>query len=471
MIRTLRNIVLGGPALAAMVVGVLACVWTIWWSAPQSPVEIVRMTDPRAEESDFGPSIPAPRGFICGNGVDFSRLMELPDTTWTISQESTGALKISEAGTHRLNQTLPPADYRWIAGSKFGRRLAAQNGDFFQVWDVESGAKLGQWEARPQKRNLSLSGRHVSTYSTNAPDFDVVEVDSGRQIVHLESGDRMAPHEEADAPTLRSIWLTAFSPDGRWVIVLARSSDDRCWLWLWDLTNGKPVWLQSVREFRDSIGCNPRFDRSGRYLSLGCDPPLSLFDLSTSPPTDLSALVADVELFVTLTDRRAIGMAAEKGPTEYRIFDLDRRQPIGRYAMHHEFSREPTISPDGRLIIVTESSGGGPLDKVVHTILEWIGRSVTDQTSYRVIDLADGQTVNRFVTAERPTQFDVDLQSVWCHSCTWDHGNECWLRYPLRSAGPPWWLWGATAVGALIVARSAFQLKRCIRLRLNAIHG
>jgi hypothetical protein len=471
MIRTLRNIALGGPALTAMAVSVLACVWTIWWSAPQRPVEIVRMTDSRVEESNFGPSIPVSHGFLCGNGVDPSRLMDLPDTTWTVSRESNDALKVSEAGTHRLNHTLPPADYRWIAGSKVGRRLAVQNGDFFQVWDVESGAMLGQWRAPPQKRKLSLSGRHVYAYATDDPNFDVVEVESARQIVHLEWGDRMAPHEEANAPTLRSIWMTAFSPNGRWVILLARSTDDRCWLWLWDLTNGIPVWLQSVREFRDSIGATPSFDRSGRYLSLGCDPPQSLFDLSTSPPTDLSALVADVELFVTLTDRRAIAMACDSRPTEMRIFDLDRRQPIGRYAMYCVFDREPTISPDGQLAIVTEPSSGGPLDKVVHTILEWIGRPVSDQTSYRVIDLADGQTVNRFVTADRPTQFDVDLQSVWCHSCTWDFGQEVWLRYPLRSAGPPWWLWGATAVGAVLVARGALQLNSCIRLRRSAVPG
>jgi hypothetical protein len=181
--------------------------------------------------------------------------------------------------------------------------------------------------------------------------------------------------------------------------------------------------------------------------------------------------VADVELYVILTDRRAIGMVCDSRPTEYQIFDLDRRQPIGRFAMYCVFDRELTLSPDGRLVIITEPSSDGPLDKVVHTILKWIGRPVSDQTSYRVIDLANGQTVNRFVTGDRPTQFDVDLQSVWCHSCTWDHGNECWLRYPLRSAGPPWWLWSATAVGAVIVARSASQLRRCIPPRRNAGNG
>jgi hypothetical protein len=131
----------------------------------------------------------------------------------------------------------------------------------------------------------------------------------------------------------------------------------------------------------------------------------------------------------------------------------------------------PIVSPDGRLIILPEPSSDSPLDKVVHTILEWFGRPVSDQAGYRVIDLADGRTVNRFVTADRPTQFDVDLQSVWCHSCTWDRGQEVWLRYPLRSASPPWWLWGATAVGALLVACSTSQMQRCIRLRRNALQG
>jgi hypothetical protein len=174
---------------------------------------------------------------------------------------------------------------------------------------------------------------------SDGPPFEVLEVESGRQIVNLKPGAAMLPHDGPDRPTLLSSWLNAFSPDGRWVLLLARSTDERCWLWLWDVTSAIPVWLQSVREFRDSIGATPSFDRSGRYLRLGCDPPHSLFDLSTSPPTDLSGLVADVELSVTLTDRRAIGVASENGPTECRIFDLDRRQPIGRYAMFCRFDR------------------------------------------------------------------------------------------------------------------------------------
>jgi hypothetical protein len=90
----------------------------------------------------------------------------------------------------------------------------------------------------------------------------------------------------------------------------------------------------------------------------------------------------------------------------------------------------------------------------MNRFLEWLGRPIGNQACYRVVDLETGQTVNRFVTADRPTQFDADLQSVWCHSCEWNPGHEVWLRYPLRGSGPPWWLWGATALGGLVVVRN-----------------
>jgi len=88
------------------------------------------------------------------------------------------------------------------------------------------------------------------------------------------------------------------------------------------------------------------------------------------------------------------------------------------------FYPELNISPDGRLYIISEPSSDGLLDKVGHTILKWIGLSVSRQTSYRVIDLANGQTVNRFVTADRPRHFDVDSQSVWCYSSMSDRRKK-----------------------------------------------
>jgi hypothetical protein len=449
MVRSLRNLGIGRLAILALVMLGLAAAWIVWWAVPSGPAEILTMNDPRAIESNFGPTIPMFEGMLCGTGVDWSKFIRAPDRTWTVCRESDNSLSISEPGKSQPNRKLPPADYRWVAGSSFGRRLGAQVGNQFQVWDAESGRLIRQWTTPAHRYQLSSSGRHIFTLKNNEFALEVIEIDSGREVVRLKRRSAMGPHDGSESPKLSSLEGVVFSPEGHWAMLLVQDIDFQCWLWLWDLQSGEPTWLKPVADFKNSIAGNPHFDASGRYLSLACSPPFSLLDLSTSPPTDLSELVAGFETNVQLADRRALAVNYDSNEMKCRIWDLDARKLTGAYPMFCLLDHEPIRSPDNRLVLLTESMDSTQFDKWRNRVLEWLGRPLPNQACYRVVDLETGQTVNRFV-ADRPTQFDADLQSVWVHSCTLDERQEIWQRYPLRGSGPPWWLWGSTAVGGLL---------------------
>jgi hypothetical protein len=76
---------------------------------------------------------------------------------------------------------------------------------------------------------------------------------------------------------------------------------------------------------------------------------------------------------------------------------------------------------------------------------------------YRVIDLETGEEVNR-LAARQLYQFAADLESVWDRVIT-ESGIEH-RRFPLRDRGAPWWLWGITLAGAVVVVRDGWQFWR-----------
>jgi hypothetical protein len=456
-----------------LAIGVLVVSWTLWHLSPQQSVEIIRR--PIQEESpQFGPPIRFPDEMTCGSFVDHGSLMNLSDHTWSAERRQDESLSVFEAGSRR-QISLIPADshrsFRWVTGSRVGRRLGAQVNGHYEVWDVTTGKLLHRVVSAdrddssphviPEYR-LAPSGRHV--FTNTATSAAVIDVDRRAMTVRVVQGQAIrGTADETSDERISEICHSLFSLDGRWLMILLRDQHWKCWLWLWDLRLGQPIWRRATAEFDATIAGWSSFDLSSRYFALSAVPLDTVIDVGTSPPTDISAVLNTSGRNHSLGRGRYINLTPDEHPTECRVWDLDDRRLLSTTALRGS-ANFMILSPDDHLAIIAEYGSEPGYMAYLYELLKSIGlHSMHPRTSYVVIDVESGHVVNR-LAADRILHFDEGIQSVWAmrrNSQTIGTPEVVFERFPLRSAGPPWWLYGFTAAGiGFVAADSALALRR-----------
>lgn len=463
----LLSIVLFGPFGRAVGISFVLCViWSFWYFAPQGPVAVIRDRLANEITRDFGPTVDF--GESLSSGSNDNRLeIETSDPTWYVVRHLDDHLSIHERGTGRLMSQLPPAKYEFIECSRWGRRLKAFVGLYCGIWDAENGTLIHQrkWDGNCM---MSEDGRHL-TIDKSAGDFgtdlEIVNVNRGEIIIRIQKGMPIdAISEDAVPPILsRHSWVS-FCSNGRWMALYVRDADSKRWYWFWNLESKAPSWRVPISCIDDNY--DPAFDPTGRYFGMSNRNQGLLVDLSTSPPTDLSDLIAGFSSNVKLAKGRVLGTGEGARTSEFRVWDLDQRRLVSSVPYGGGFSQNTAISPDHKIAILRDDFHSDRIENTIARFMSfWKNQSTTTRSQFLVIDLSTGKVINR-IRSEHLLEFDKDLNHVWSRRNRVEDDDVIYECFPLRAPGPSIWLWLMTALGIVLVildVRRSWRRKMTIR--------
>jgi WD40 repeat protein len=402
---------------------------------------------------------------------------------WLIAQDECGTVTVRDAidGSIRLTigSDLVHTRKRSLVSSLDGRLLACgpvrdADAPAVQLWDISTGSPVATIDCAREPIAFSAHGRSLATGSADpVSPIRIWNTATGREMAHF-GGEHVA----------QPIAL-AFSPDGRrlaaWPGIAPAKGHPRD-ITIWDLATGKP-WVTLACPIGEARSGRVEFSRDGRLLVARDNGPGVFWDLSTSPPHCLDALLEGTaklygqpvrgdEYPLFSKDGSRFVVPGNGDEFSWVAYDSGSLVRIAECTWPYETvnSSAPKVSPDGRYLAQSANAQFNPPRPWETWLERQLGRPMPWRTgnSILIYDLTTGAIVGRSPGLEELLGFAPDGRSVWAYSNRTADGQPG-LRVQqmsLPSWNPPAWLVVVTAaaIGFAILDWHRTRRRRLARL-------